>query len=81
MLRHMHRDSFLYFIACMNFFLFFFIVVCFEDLLQLLCCNYTIYHENFVDYLLVLIFRRGLITRNVKGAVDLFHQRFGVSLS
>jgi len=25
--------------------------------------------------------RRGLITRNMKSAVDLFHQRFGVSLT
>ena len=59
-----------------------YIYSCDNDLWQqLLCCNYTIYHENFVDYLFVLIFRRGLITRNVKGAVDLFHQRFGVSLS
>ena len=27
----------------------------------------------------MLHFRRGLITRNIKEAVDIFHQRFGVS--
>lgn len=29
---------------------------------------------------LIFFLRRGLITRNVKSAVDLFHQRFGVNL-
>ena len=120
-LGHMYFDSFLYFIACINFFvqfvwgcitiiLFFrfsirllfvkkkkswptcckipeckfisIIYSCDSDIWQqLLCCNYTSYCENFADYLFILIFRRGLITRNVKEAVDLFHQRFGVSLS
>jgi hypothetical protein len=43
-------------------------VMLLETLMQLL-----IYNPKFVC-------RRGLITRNVKDAVDLFHRRFGVSL-
>lgn len=35
--------------------------------------------SSFLLFFPVLPFRRGLITRNVKSAVDLFHQRFGVS--
>lgn len=41
---------------------------------SLLCIIYSVnmYHP-------VLHVRRGLITRNVKEAVDIFHERFGVS--
>lgn len=39
--------------------------------------------RNDGDILIVfiwIIYRRGLITRNVKAAVDLFHDRFSVSI-
>ena len=41
-------------------------------------CGFGDYYMLSFDNSLCL-FRRGLITRNVKAAVDLFHERFGVS--